>query len=334
MKQCISADISKAELVCRCGFLDENHKIKLGPKAIFNNDQLGIKKMYDWAKKNLQATIPCIFVMEATGVYHEHLAHFLFEHKEQVCVELPRRAKKYAQSLPQQSKTDSIDADMLCQMGLERELGFWSPPEPIYRKLRALTRELADEKKEYTRLSNKLSALRSSYAPEKSIMNRLTQKIKKNKQVQLKISQQIQQEVQKHPDLEQTVNRLATIPGAAAPTIITVLAETNGFSQIKNRKQLASFVGLDILHNQSGTFSGKARISKKGNTHLRKTLFMPALSAVKCNPAFMAIHQRIKAKTAIGKKGIIAVARKLLLLIYTLWKNGQSYNPQPPLATK
>jgi transposase len=72
---------------------------------------------------------------------------------------------------------------------------------------------------------------------------------------------------------------------------------------------------------------GKSSISKKGNTFIRKALFMPALSACWANPQLKAFYQRLLAKGKNKKLAIIAVARKLLLLIYTLWKSNAVYIP-------
>jgi transposase len=73
---------------------------------------------------------------------------------------------------------------------------------------------------------------------------------------------------------------------------------------------------------------GKTSISKKGNTFIRKALFMPALSACRANPHMKELYKRLVAKGKNKKLAIIAVARKLLLLIYTLWKSNSVYIPE------
>jgi transposase len=60
------------------------------------------------------------------------------------------------------------------------------------------------------------------------------------------------------------------------------LAETNGFELIRNKRQLTSYVGLDVKEKQSGTsVKGKPRISKSGNRHLRKAMHLLGLTAVR-----------------------------------------------------
>ncbi len=109
--------------------------------------------------------------------------------------------------------------------------------------------------------------------------------------------------------------------------ILTVLAETRCFQLVTNQKQLSSYAGLDIVFNDSGLKKGRTSISKKGDTFIRKALFMPALSACRANPKFKEFYQRLVAKGKNKKLAIITVTRKLLLLIYTLWKTNSPYIP-------
>ena len=82
-----------------------------------------------------------------------------------------------------------------------------------------------------------------------------------------------------------------------------------------------------MVHNESGDKIGKTKISKKGNRYIRRALYMPSLSVVRCNPdsPFAMLHQRVFEKTNIKNKGYVAVQRKMLIIIYTLFKNDQAY---------
>ena len=69
-------------------------------------------------------------------------------------------------------------------------------------------------------------------------------------------------------------------------------------------------------------------ISKKGNAHIRRVLFFPGLSAAHHNPQQKELYSRLCAKNPKVKMvGVVATMRKLLLLIDTLWKNGETYDP-------
>lgn len=106
-----------------------------------------------------------------------------------------------------------------------------------------------------------------------------------------------------------------------------MIAETNGFASITSSKQLASYSGLDVVMNQSGQYYGRTKISKKGNRHIRSALYLPAMSAVRYNIRLKQFYENVMQKHKCGKVGIVAVARKMLILIYTLWKNETIYDP-------
>ncbi|HAD13144.1 MAG TPA: IS110 family transposase, partial [Saprospirales bacterium] len=105
--------------------------------------------------------------------------------------------------------------------------------------------------------------------------------------------------------------------------------ETDGFALFKNKAQLVSFAGYDVVQRESGTsVKGTTRISKKGNSYIRRALYFPALTAVKYEPQFKDFYQRVFEKSFIKMKGYVAVQRKLLVLIYTLYKKEEPYDPQ------
>src|SRR3954454_20639160 len=118
------------------------------------------------------------------------------------------------------------------------------------------------------------------------------------------------------------------MPGVGLQTAVTVVAETNGFNLIRNSRQLVSYAGMDVIQKQSGTsIRGRVHISKQGNPHLRRCLYFPSFSAVKYNQPMQNLYHRIIENQAIKMKGYVAVQRKMLVLIYTLWKKNEAYNP-------
>ena len=86
--------------------------------------------------------------------------------------------------------------------------------------------------------------------------------------------------------------------------------------------------GFDVVERESGTITGKTKISKKGNGHIRRALFMPAFVAVKHNekPA-VDLYNRTIEKHGIKMKSYVAVQKKLLVLIYHIWKKNEEYDP-------
>ena len=101
-----------------------------------------------------------------------------------------------------------------------------------------------------------------------------------------------------------------------------------------NQRHLVSYAGYDVVENQSGNHSGKTapadrRISKKGNSRLRRILHMPAFNAVRFNePTCKALYERVYDRTHIKMKAYVSVQKRLLLMAYALWRHGVDYDPE------
>jgi transposase len=263
--------------------------------------------------------------MEATGVYYEGLAFFLYEQSYNLHVVLPNYVKKYAESLGIKSKTDKLDAKTLAQMGLERELRLWQPVTPSLLGLKQLTREREALVRTRTNVANQLHAYRHQGKPKKESIQRSQKFIafidKQVKQIEKEITIFINHDEK----LRTKIGYLDSIPGVGVLTAAVIVAETNGFAAFESIKQLTSYAGLDVRIQESGKWKGKSKISKRGNSHIRKMLFMPSLSKKKNDLATKQFFDRIKEKKGIGMIATIAVERKLLGLMFTLWKKEEMY---------
>ncbi len=331
IKKVTGIDISKDSFTVRFGTLDDALNQKITKAFTFSNDVKGFKTLIK-SVKNIDVfraedkDIPLWFVMEATGVYYENLAYFLVENNYSVDVVLPNKTKNFGKTLENKSKTDSLDAAGLTQYGLEKTLKPWKAPSAIFKELKELTRELLSTTEMLTQLKNKLHAKKHAHEINAQTVNRLNKQIAFfEKQIKL-INDQIRDLVKSDKDLDDRVKKITTAKGVGFNTAITVISETNGFNLIQNERQLTSYAGLDPRHNQSGIFKGKTPISKKGNKYLRAAVYLPALSAARWNEKLKHVYIRLCISKNNKKIALIAVARKLLILIYTLWKNNQEFN--------
>ncbi|WP_315814532.1 transposase [Paraflavitalea speifideaquila] len=128
-----------------------------------------------------------------------------------------------------------------------------------------------------------------------------------------------------------------SIKGVGLISIATIIAETDGFTLFQNQAQLVSYCGYDVVKNQSGKRQGNTKISKIGNSRIRRILFMPAFSVVRYNiKPFTDLYVRVYMRTLVKMKAYVAVQRKLLILIYTIWKKGESFNQDmhPEMGTR
>jgi transposase len=141
--------------------------------------------------------------------------------------------------------------------------------------------------------------------------------------------------------LKASIDRLCAIKGLGLLSVATLVAETNGFTGFDNVRQIVSFAGYDVVENhgvarRSGQRVGKTRISKKGNSRIRRILYMPALNAVRFGePSCAALYKRVYERSHIKMKAYVAVQKKLLTLCFSLWKSGTVYQPNhSPMMSK
>jgi transposase len=324
--QCIGIDISKASFTaCLC-----KRQIS-GPESQsdvveFENNKRGFNQFVKWSRKHADNSIPLAYAMEATGIYFEGLAYHLSRLNQKVSVILPNKVKHFGKSLNIKTKTDIVDARIIAKMGAERSLDAWHPPDPIFKQLRSLTRLYSDLKKERTTFGNRLDAYQSGEGPLAFIVNSNKNIIKEIELQIAKCEKEIETLLYSEEWLASKVNKLLSIKGVGLITIALILAETQGFKLIRNGKQLVSYAGFDVVLRESGTsVKGMSRISKKGNSRIRAALYFPALISSRYNQDFKNIYERINAKKSSKMVGVTALQRKILLLIYSLWKKDQSF---------
>lgn len=242
---------------------------------------------------------------------------------------LPNKVKHFARSTELKSRTDQLDARLLCRLGLERALPAWQPPTLALRQLRTLARERQVLTKQGAQLKARVHAYQHSYQPDSRTLAAQQQLVLAQL---VALDQDLTELLAVEPELTRKLAQLISIPGIGLATAIIVVAETSDFALIEKERQLASYAGLDVVQQQSGLSSHATRISKRGNTRLRTTLYLPALSSLRHNPRQIAFYVCLRTRHPSGKPGVIAVMRKLLVLCYSLWKNDQAYNPTYPTA--
>lgn len=326
IRQALGIDVSMKKVDCSISYQNANREIIILSNKEFSNNPKGFNELFVWLKKNALSGISLSIVMEATGVYYENLAFYIYENTSyDLSVVLPAKVKYYFKSLSHKTKTDKIDAIMLSQYGIERNLSLWQPPSYKLKEIKSLCREYRDSKKNINQLKNQLHAKKHSYKPTPSTIKRLNRRIELFEFQCLEIEAELRKLVYESDFLNNKIEKICTIPGVGFITAISVVAESNGFVLIRNAKQLTSYAGLDVQHNNSGMKTGKSRISKKGNTYIRQALYMPALSASRVNKNLAEFYTRINNKRNCKKIGLIGVSRKLLILIYTLYKNDECF---------
>ena len=329
LKYSAGLDIASKKIDICMSVIDVNQKVTVVSSKSFLNTLNGFKDMHEWIVKNhKEKEVPLVLCMEATGVYHENCALYFSERKYKTSIILPNKAKHYLISLGLKSKNDSIDAKGLSKMGAEQCLELWQPMGKFFYELRQYTRQYQNLQEQKTVFNNQLHALEHSMFKSKKMIKQQQDTIKLFDKQLKELEKLMKNLIDSDEVIKQKVSNICKIKGIGMLTAATILAETNGFELFKNYKQLVSYSGFDVVERESGNSTGKTKISKKGNGHIRRALFMPAFTAVRYKEKpVVDLYNRTFEKHGIKMKSYVAAQKKLLVLIYHIWKKNEEYNP-------
>ena len=327
----VGIDVSKETFQACLMMRYSDGRVSVLSNKSFDNGQGGFSALLSWVKRLTPkgyVGIQTVYLMEATGVYYEGLSYFLSDKSLDISVQLASNVKNFSKSLNTKTKTDRTDAEVIALMGIERTLSVWTAPRPVYRQLKQLSRERLALVEQKVRVKNQKHALGASHEPCEEALERIDAHIVFLEGQIKSVEKQIKKVVDSDETLQKKVKNVCTIKGVDITTAVTVIAECNGFELFKNKAQLVSFAGYDVVKNESGKVVDKqGHISKKGNKFIRRALHYPALTAIQHDPHFKQLAQRITDKTTIKMKGVVACQRKLLVLIYKLFINDTTYDP-------
>ncbi|HEV8508558.1 MAG TPA: IS110 family transposase [Chitinophagaceae bacterium] len=324
----IGLDMGMEKFDACISVIDADQKVAIKSSRIFNNNRKGYQQLYKWVTSQCCLAAPVIFLMEATGIYHEALAYYLHSHRCSISVVLPNKAKKYKQALGLRSKTDTIDAKSLSRMICEQALPAWVPMSKTIYLLRAITRQIESVSNHITRIKCQLHAQEFTMYKNKEVINCMKQQLKLLQKQKDQLQKQALRFIESDAALNEKFEKICRIKGVGKLSLAVIIAETNGFSLFEKVGQVVSYSGYDVIENQSGKHVGKTRISKQGNGRIRRILHMPAFNVVRLKQKpFYDLYRRVYDRSKMKMKAYTAVQKKLLVVIYTLWKKDAPYDP-------
>ena len=144
-------------------------------------------------------------------------------------------------------------------------------------------------------------------------------------QIIASIQKEIEEIIAASPELSRQLDLLCSIPCVGVVTAQTVLAELP--PDIGSARAAAAYAGLTPQREDSGQKSGRARVSKTGNTHLRQAFYMPAVIARSRNERVKALNERLESRGLCAGQAIAAGMHLLLRLCYGVLARGQRYDP-------
>jgi transposase len=290
----------------------------------FPNTPQGHQTLLRWLERAGQ---PVHVAMESTGLYGLDLAFTLHQARVAVMVANPRAVRHFAQAMMQRTKTDRVDAEVLCQFAARMPFVTWRPPSgaafqlvAVARRLEALTEMLAAEK-------NRRHAASLSQALPALIRHDVERSIQTHERALERLTRAAQEFVLSDPVLARRFELLLSIPGVAVTSALHLLAELALLPDDMDVRQWVAYAGLDPREYASGTsVHKKVRISKAGNRHLRRALYMPALVALQHEPHLRAFYQHLLARGKTKMQALVATMRKLLHAIFGMFKHHQLFD--------
>ena len=290
--------------------------------AVFSNDAAGHKCLQGWLKKRDKSKHAHI-CMEATGMYAFPVAEALHQAGHMVSVVNPLRISAYAKSQLSRNKTDKLDSAVIADFCKTQVPPAWTPPGPEFVELQALVRLLDDLKDIRQAEQNRLaSGVRSA-----TVARTLEEHIAYLDEAINQLEKQIKVHIDHHLDLKRQKELLVSIPGIGELTASKLLAEIPNLDLFDHAKELGAYAGLNPKQRISGKMRGRSPISKTGNAHLRRALYMPAIVARRYNPIIHSFCRRLESNGKLPMEIIVAAMRKLLHIAFGVLKNDRPFDP-------
>lgn len=278
---------------------------------------------------------PLSVVMEATGIYYLDLAMELTAAGLPVSVINPKSFHNFAKLMLKNSKTDAIDAQLLAEYGERMSPKLWTPPTTIQLELRAIGRHINRLTCHRTRAKNELHALKATQTTVKMLIEDEEEAIEAfDKRIE-RFRLAGRALIDNCPTLSAQFGHMITAPGMGEISVFAALAELTTLPVTLKSAQVSRHAGLDVRLTQSGTSIDKpGRISKGGNAYLRSAMYMPALTAIRCDSNVKAFYEALIGRGKRKMQAIVAVMRKYLTGLWACMQAGEDFDTAKLFSAK
>lgn len=309
----IGIDISKDSFVAAYSY-------EKGSKTqIYKNTPEGVRKFIKTLDKEQHHCI-----MEATGNYCFLLLYMLTEQGYKASLINPKQIKYFAKTALSVTKTDAQDAILLSLYGKSFEPPVYKMPSESLIFLKQKRTVLRQLKKQRVASENLKKSINVLPYKDKKTMKVLTNTL-------IFLDNQIKTLEKELFDVATTefdkqISLLTSIKGIGMAVATSLIIATGGFSFFDNPKQISRYIGTCPTYQQSGTSVNiKGAINRNGDTALRSTMFLAAITAIRCNSACKEFYTSLRAKGKPAKLAIIAVSNKLIRQAFAIVKSGIPY---------
>ena len=310
----IGVDVAKDKFDV-CWVKEDNSLLQ----KMFTNTHCGFKEFTTWIKKQSHNPWVC---MEATGHYSEILADFLVSQDVKVSVVNPVQIKYFAKVKLSRNKNDKVDAKIIAEYGKLMNLRLFEPRSSEQKYIRELIQLEDTLRTQRTQLK-----LQQGCAQSKEIKKEFEKTLRMLDKRLETLAKLIQSTIAVHTQWHELVKLITSIKGFGELSAYRLLAYLPDLTLFKNAKQLAAFIGVSPKQKESGKYAGQTQLSKLGNARLRNILYMPALNAKRHNEALQPFVKRLENNGLTPKAIVGAVMRKLVHIIYGMFKTKSCFNP-------
>lgn len=266
---------------------------------------------------------------EATGHYHLLLGLVLARYGLDLRIVNPLQSHKHQQSRVRKTKTDAIDGYVLATMcATERDLPAAAHLHSQHVLLRLQQGQLQALDKQLQRLTRSVSAYTETYAqlgltPGVSL-TRLQQAVVELRAVKRQLQKELEALLTHAAADRNDLAKLQGLPGFSP--LVAGLVSTAFNRQAKSERSWVAYAGLDVSVRESGTWRGRGKLTKRGNSFLRKRLYCAAWGAVMNYTEVHAYYDRLKAAGRNHVEALCIIARKLLRIAYAILVKGKEYD--------
>ena len=267
-------------------------------------------------------------VLEATGVYSLDLALALQRTARlEVMVLNPRVSHDFARACGQRARTDASAATALREYAARMPFVAWEAPSTAALGLRAVMRRVAALVAMRVQEQNRLHALDAAAALPAVVRVDVREQIQALGRRIARLEREARAVVESAADLRAAYAHLRSVRGIGQRSALALLSELAVVPRQLSVRQWVAHAGLDPRPIRSGSsVHPPVRISKHGNVHLRRHLFMPALVAVRREPAVQRLATQLAARGKAPLQVLVAVMRKLLHAIYGMLKTDRDFD--------
>lgn len=310
----LGIDISKLYIDCVFKQNQSYQHIKI------ENNEIGFRYLLNYIEQNQYCIEQIYACCEATNVYYLAFATFLYANNIAISVVNPSIIKNYAKYHLVRVKTDKQDAKLIADFCEHDKPELWQPRNEQRAKLTSLHRRT-------NQLNQMLISekLRLDVADVYSIQSVQRMIVLIEEELET-CRAEMQQMIEQSEELKRKQKILESVVGIGRATSQILLPIFLDIDKFSNHKKLISYLGLSPIIRESGKSKGRQRVSKMGDSAIRKSLYMPARAACTRSKLWRAWFDKQIARGKHAKQVYIMMMTKLVKYAYFCIKNDEMFD--------